>query len=240
MKKIHRFLFSGSLASPQIVIDDAALLHQWSRVLRFQVGDHLQLCDGKGQEVEVSIVEISKRNMVLRVEARTSSVSEPARQVTLYVSILKRENMEWVVQKATEIGATSIVPLICRRTVKQDVRMDRLQDIAREAMEQSGRGRVPTIGQPLSLQDAFKSAMSNDQNLFFHTELTGSRASKHPNDSLRTIGVFVGPEGGWDDEEVMYAHQAGHEMASLGAFILRGETAAMVATYLAVHGLTLS
>ena len=235
--KIHRFIFTGDISSSQITLQDEALVHQLFHVLRLQPGEYIQLCDGRGQEVKARILEISKKNILLHAEERLSSISESVRRITLYVSILKRENMAWVVQKATEVGVAAIVPVICHRTVKQEVRMDRLQEIAREAAEQSGRGIVPVVHEPMSFGDALSHAQKNEENVFFHTNPLTDSAQKHPHRPEGTMGVFVGPEGGWDEEEVAQAVQRGCCLSSLGSFVLRGETAAVVASYAAVHGL---
>lgn len=236
--KIHRFIGEFNFTQDMIVLRDEALVHQIGRVLRLQKGERIQLCDGKGHEAMMEIVEIQKGAIEGVVRERLHSQSESLREVTLYVAILKKENMAWVVQKATEVGAVSIVPLLTHRTVKQDIRVDRLQQIAREAAEQSGRGIVPVVRDPLSFVDALQESVKHDQNFFFHTRIEGGLIAKHPCVPQGKLGVFVGPEGGWDEEEVSLAQASTHLLfQTLGTFILRGETAAIIATYLAVYGL---
>jgi 16S rRNA (uracil1498-N3)-methyltransferase len=152
--------------------------------------------------------------------------TEPARSVTLCCSILKRENFELVVQKATELGVSRIIPIIAERTVKTGLKMERLKAIAKEATEQSGRGVVPDISEPMSLTDAL--ALPGHK-LFFHT---GTQA--HPALSSDPALLFIGPEGGWSDRDVAAAVSAGCQVCSLGKRTLRGETAAIVACYQAV------
>ena len=238
--KIHRFIADIDLSPDTIRLQDEALVHQLGRVLRLQTGMLIQVCDGKGHEVILHITEITKTSVRGEVQERLTSQPESVRLVTLYAAILKRENMEWVIQKATEVGVHQIVPLITHRTIKQDIRLDRLQQIAHEATEQCGRGMIPFVSPPRLFREALVDASSHDQNFFFHTQDVTSYTKPKPLSSLaEKLGVFIGPEGGWDEEEMMMAMQAGLESRTLGTFVLRGETAAIIASYLIIHQLAL-
>ena len=99
--------------------------------------------------------------------------------MTLYCAVLKRENFEWVVQKCTELGIRAIIPIVTTRTVKTGLKMDRLRIIAKEAAEQSGRGIIPVINNPLEFDRALEEA-KHQQNIFFHT-ITHQQTSKPEN-----------------------------------------------------------
>ena len=161
---------------------------------------------------------------------------EPYVDVYLYPSILKKENLELVAQKATEVGVKVIIPVISARTVKLNVRSERMVKIVREAAEQSGRAQVPMFHEPIELSEAFKHAKGNDLNIFFDPggELFDVRTTIPR--SARRIGIFIGPEGGWESGEIELARQHGCVITSLGKLILRAETAAVVAAYLAAQG----
>ncbi len=236
--KIHRFIGKFDLSQDTVALDDPALLHQLGRVLRLQMGQSIRLCDASGQEAVIQVTEITKTTIRGDVRERLDSLPEQRNRVTLYVAILKRENMEWVVQKATEVGIVGVVPIITHRTIKQDVRLDRLREIAHEAAEQCGRRVVPDVAEPVLFSMALATSSAGGRTLFFHTgDVIPPSGSKHARVSEGPAGVFIGPEGGWDEEEVSRAIGAGCEVQTLGSFVLRGETAAVIGAYLAVQGL---
>jgi 16S rRNA (uracil1498-N3)-methyltransferase len=166
----------------------------------------------------------------LKLQETHSVAGEPTRNVTLYCSVLKRENFEWVVQKCAELGVKNIVPVIAGRTVKTGLKMDRLRMIAKEAAEQSGRGVVPEICEPMNFASALLEAKKNALNIFFHTK-TGKHKDQR---TMNTIGLWIGPEGGWTEQEAKQALDLGFQMGSLGMLVLRAETAAITATFCAV------
>jgi 16S rRNA (uracil1498-N3)-methyltransferase len=139
---------------------------------------------------------------------------------------LKRENFEWLVQKATECGIHYIVPILTRRTVKQGLKLERLREIAREAAEQSGRGRVPGIGEPMPFAEALDAATKAGATYFF--DVGGKRYTG----SGERASLFIGPEGGWDPEERALAIESRAMIADLGPRVLRAETAATIASFL--------
>lgn len=221
------------LAPGSITITDPDLCHQWHRVLRLRAGEHVLLCDGKGKEAEAEIKLLTPVAATLQVLEVLTVAAEPARDVTLLCAVLKRENMEWIVQKATECGARAITPVITERTVKTGLKMERLGAIAKEAAEQSGRGVIPRIEDPLPFADAVKKA-SNETNFFLHTTKTSIDLYHLPS-TIQHLSLWIGPEGGWSEKEAGMAKENGFTIASLGPLTLRAETAAVIATYLAVH-----
>lgn len=230
----HRFLGDFDLSQHDIEITDLRIIHQIANVLRMRVGDEVILvAQSHGQEARVRITGITKTSLICLRESDPCVVPEPVRTVTLFMSILKKENYEFVVEKATEIGVRTIVPIITRRTVKFAVKKDRLQKIACEAAEQSGRGSIPDIKSPITFEDALAIKSEHAANFFF--DIGGEPYSRDA--STRSPHVFIGPEGGWDDKERDLARRAGLIRVELGRQILRAETAAIVASYLAVQGL---
>jgi 16S rRNA (uracil1498-N3)-methyltransferase len=234
MKKIHRFIVDQPLTGSTISLADSDVVHQIASVLRLKLGEQIVLCDGNGTDVLCRITEVSKKRVSVGVYERRPNTAEPTAQVTLYCAMLKRENFEFVVQKATEIGVSEIVPVRTERTVKLEVKQDRLRKIIREAAEQSGRGRLPVLHEPMSFADALIDAKRHGVNAFF--EPTGTVAPQvfltHP---TGTVGAWVGPEGGWTDDEISNARHSGCRITQLGKSVLRAETAAVVAAFLAVN-----
>lgn len=228
--KIHRFIINTSLNQPNVFVVDPEILKQWRNVLRFQAGDKVVLCDGQGQEAMAVIESLDKTGARLTLERAVLAESEPKRQVTLYCAILKRENFEWVAQKAVEVGVQRIVPVVTERTIKKDIRADRLQKIIKEAAEQSGRGVLPILHPALSFEQALADVQAYEVGMFFD----GSGPKFEPNmvQNKDSIGIFIGPEGGWSEKELQLAEKTGLHISSLGALTLRAETAAVVAAYL--------
>ena len=146
--KIHRFIGDFDLSPHTVIVNNVALLHQWLRILRFAVGENVILCSGNRHEILGRIIALSKHEASIEVIERRVNEAEPQREVTLYCAILKRENFELAVQKAVEVGVTRIVPVRSHRTVKLNVKQERLLTIIKEAAEQSGRGILPILEEP--------------------------------------------------------------------------------------------
>lgn len=190
------------------------------------------LCDGQGTDAEGEIVSLDKKTVEVHIKDRRPNTAEPARSVTLYVAALKRDNLELVIQKATEIGVSEIVPLRSARTIKQDANIERLQLIAREAAEQSGRGRVPTVHPLISFEEAIKTIQESKSAFFFDLNAPSIGLSSSLIPDASRLAIFIGPEGGWTPEERALAEEKGLTIVGLGPRTLRGETAAIIASYL--------
>jgi 16S rRNA (uracil1498-N3)-methyltransferase len=225
--KIHRFFTTMKRSAAGGSFADPDVEHQILRVLKLRVGEVVTVLDGKGMEQDVELVQVDKKGVAGVVIAERKNLAEPDREVTLYAAILKRENFEWAVQKAVECGVTKIVPMVTQRTVKKDVKQERLREIAKEAAEQSGRGMVPVVTEPMDFEEAIKAA--EGKGYFLDAGGKALEPVREPDD---VVSVFVGPEGGWSDEERENAKRAGLTMRSLGPRVLRGETASALAVYL--------
>jgi len=233
MKKIHRFLGPYQLGQGILRVDDPDLSHQLRSVLKLEPGEMIIVGDGTGTEVHCTIVSYQRDAVILEGISTGRNPNEPARKVTLYCAVLKADHFELAAQKAVETGASRIVPLRTARTVKLHLRLDRMQRIVREAAEQSERGRVPDVTNIVDLEKSWDDAAKNDVNYFFDPSGTAFAGVAK---SVRTAGVYIGPEGGWDEKEIDRARDLGMRIVSLGGIILRAETAAVVATYLVAQG----
>lgn len=225
--RLHRFIREFDLSRDTAAIHDAALISQWKNVLRLAPGDSVILCDGRGSEAEAVIERLARDEAAVRIVSRAERAEEGRKKASLFCALLKRENFELAAQKAVETGISRIVPLLTERTVKTGFNRDRLEKIIREAAEQSGRTILPELAEPMPLAEAIAAA-DPEQTVFF--DLSGSPT--RPADFKETTAAFVGPEGGFTEEETAAARKRGIRIASLGAFTLRGETAAIVAAYL--------
>ena len=230
--RLNRFFLEFNFNDKEIIIKDNDCVNQVRSVLRMDLGDKLILCDGASNEILAKIVSFGKNEIILENLEIMKNKNEPAQKVTLYCSILKKENFELVVQKAVEVGVYKIVPVINTRTVKTNIRPDRLKKIIKEAAEQSGRGIMPELIEAINFKNALDLCKNNDRNILF--DISGCDLRDLGATTSHTLGIFVGPEGGWDALEIEIARSGGLDVASLGQLTLRAETAAIIATYLTV------
>lgn len=230
--KVHRFISNFNLDKKISSISDREIYNQIKNVLRLKIGEQIILGDGKGREALAEITDFGKHGAginILRVEANQS---EPEMKPILYLAVLKKENFELAAAKAVEAGVAEIIPIITARTVKTNLRVDRLEKIVREAAEQSGRGILPMVGKLMKIEEAVAHAARNDLNLFFEISANKFNQRLLAVNMGKSAGIFIGPEGGWDDEEIKIAQEKNFQIVSLGKLTLRAETAAIVASYL--------
>lgn len=210
-------------------IRDPGQVRQIRRVLRLKEGDRLLIADGNGREAEGEVRGTREDAIMVRILRVQDNEREPDRRVLLFASLLKRDRMELVAQKAVEVGVSSLVPVIAARCVKQAVRRDRLEKIMKEAAEQAGRARIPDTRDPVPFSEAL--GMLEGQALMLDERGEDLELARE----ISRVSVLAGPEGGWTDEERAQAMHAGARLASLGNLTLRAETAAVIGSYLAAH-----
>lgn len=226
--KIHRFIIPNNLRTDNLEIKDKEIVGQIKNVLRLKLGEKIVIGDGQGEEVLAEITGIGKSSVVLKVGLVQKNDNEPKNSVTLYCSILKKENFEFVVQKSTEIGIKNIIPVTSERTIKLGLNQERLEKIAKEAAEQSGRGVIPVISKPMSFEEAIKNASEAGSNFLFDSSGEVFQEVSFGGE----VSAFIGPEGGWTEKEMALARSNGFSIVSLGKLTFRAETAAIVASYL--------
>ena len=197
-------------------------------VLRLRVGDTISVFDGKGSEYKCRVDEIGKKSAVAIVEEQIQPLSpESPLDLTLSSAVLKGEKFDLVVQKAVELGVRRLIPLqTIRCDVKTANRLERWRRIALEATKQSGRAAIMDISETAALSDVITRAETNDIVLF--SERNGNPMSELSSSDIMT--AIVGPEGGWYDQELEAATQAGVQIITLRGRILRAETAAIAVT----------
>ena len=230
--KLHRFIGEYNLSKKEVKIIDSKIINQIKAVLRLKRGDKIILSDGKGQSGEI-ILDIVSTDKITGIVEKIDRKNETERRVNLYLSILKKENFELAVQKAVEAGVFSITPIITERTIKTGLNIPRLEKIILEASEQCGRNIVPILFPILDFKNALINGSKSKERIIFH--LSGEKF--HPSTSFGQISIFIGPEGGFTEKEIDIAKENGYTVASLGPLTLRGETAAIIATYRAVQGI---
>ena len=204
-------------------------------VMRLGGGAELLIFDGRSGEWLARIAEASKKRMTLVVERRTRE-TEAMPDVWLAFAPVKRAQTDWLVEKATELGAARLMPVMTQRTGAERVRVKRLEAISIEAAEQCGRTRLPEIDEPVSLKQLV-AARAPSRRLYFADERGGEMAAGtfKPGPAL----ILIGPEGGFTDEERSLVRAAPNAVPiSLGPRILRAETAtlAALASFMAIAG----
>lgn len=244
---MQRFFVQPGAISQDAVLLGGPQAHQVISVLRMKQGEHCYVLDNTGWQYEVEVVEIRSGEVKAKVVSRSLVTTEPRTKITIYQGLLKADRFEFVLQKGTELGVVAFVPTICDRSVVGTLDDGRSGKLARwsriiaEAAEQSGRGKLPVL-QPAAV---FRQACSQARGIsLIPWEEEGSR---HLRDSLRqltvdgagearsvrtrpfAVNLFIGPEGGFEPDEVATAQRYGIVPVTLGPRILRAETAAIVA-----------
>ncbi len=233
----QRFHAENLAAGTRVVLGGDEGRHL-AAVMRAQTGDTVTLFDGSGAEFTGRIVEIGKRAVTLEVIGRHEIDRELALALTLAVALPRGERQKWLVEKATELGVSRLVPLATERGVAAatNAATERLARQVIEASKQCGRNRLMEIGQPVAAAKFFASASTGAVRLL--ADPTGQPLSDlvHLPPTNRQWLIAVGPEGGFTAEELAGAQSTGWQVVSLGPRILRVETAALaLAAWVALH-----
>ena len=208
--------------------------HHAGRVLRLRVGEGVILCDGAGMDFDCTVEAVEKEAVTCRVVSCHTADTEPKQSITLFMALPKGDKMEFIVQKAVELGVSRIVPYLSKNCVsrpdKTEKKVERWRKIAAEAAKQCGRGRLPEVAAVVPVAQAIAQAAESETALFFYEN--ERRTGLH--DALAggvrdTVSLMVGPEGGFDPAEARAAVDAGLQSVSLGTRILRCETAPIAA-----------
>ena len=240
----HRFFIPPENFKEGRVSFPAELQSQISRVLRLKAGDEVEALDNQGNGCQVRLEQDPEGGWFGKIISTGRVDSDPRVRVTLYFGLTQRDKVEWILQKGTEVGVAAFQPFISRRTLAQqpvsaDRHRARWEAILREAAEQSGRGRIPQLFQPVKLKDAVREAIGAHDLAIAAWEDEAKQDIKAAlgAQKLSFIGLFCGPEGGFDPAEIDLMRTAGVKFFSLGKRILRMETAAILAPALALYEL---
>lgn len=225
--RLHRFYVSQPLGEV-VVLEDVSLLKQWIKVFRYESGIFVILFNGNGKEYKYLLEAISNTKSTLALEETYDSFI-PSKKITLYLSLIKKDNFELVVQKATELGVTKIVPIISSRSEKKNLNEERLHKISTEASEQCGRGDILTISKIISLKEALNEL--KDPTTAYILQMNSNPLFEEIR-KKENLSFFIGPEGGWSPEEEKLFTEHKIESISLGKTILRAETAAIAVSSL--------
>ncbi len=216
------------ISAGECVIEGEEFSHL-THVMRRGVGDSVRIVDGTGTAYDAVIEEIRSRRATCRITGRSERLHEPAIHLTLGAAILKNgANFDFLVEKATEIGVSAIVPLLTERTIPRHARRERWQKIALAAMKQSGRSVLPPVSDPQPLAVFCTGAASAGVRLLPHEKTEQPPLREVLPAGTISVVAAIGPEGGFSEGEVELAVSAGFRTVSLGPRRLRSETAALI------------
>lgn len=222
--RTHRFYVSRQELEKEFWLHDERLLNQWLRVLRFQPGQDVVLFDGLEKERLYKITTFEKDGAKLQLVTDYER-QIPARKIYLFWSLLKNDHNDMILEKATELGVSHFVPVIAERCVKAGFNIERAEKIIIEASEQCGRSDIPVVREPLALKDAVGEYVNHMP--LYVSQMGGIEVVK--NELPDKLGVLIGPEGGWTDGELQLFESHSLLKVRLAQFVLRGETAAIIA-----------
>ena len=234
---MHRFYVgTESIEDNRIVITGSDVNHI-KNVLRLNKGEKIVICDGQGKDYYCIIDNVAKEQVIAVIEDKQKANTELRTKIYLFQGLPKKDKMEIIVQKAVELGAYEIVPVKMKRTIvkidnekKEKAKLNRWQTIANEASKQSRRGILPNVHEIVSYKEAIDMAKKLEyvilpyelaENMEYTRKII-EEASK-----CSSIGIFIGPEGGFEEEEVSLAKENGIKPITLGNRILRTETAGL-------------
>jgi len=235
---MHRFFVAPEqVKDGKITITGTDVVHI-VKVLRLRAGDLITVLNGRGKIYEAMLEEISRDEVTCAVLREETVVDEPGLKLTLVQGLPKGDKMDFIIQKATELGVSRIIPLACERAVvkltgdKQQRRHDRWQRIALEAAKQSRRPDVPEIAALATWEDVLAGISENTMALIpwemeKTTSLKKALIDYEKSGSLNELYIFIGPEGGFTAAEVSMACSHGVKPVTLGPRILRTETAGL-------------
>ena len=231
----HFFITSDQIAGKLLTITGDDVNHM-KNVLRMRNGEAFTAADEKGMFYHCEVEELEKHQVTAKILWKEEGSSELSSRLYLFQGLPKSDKMEMIIQKAVELGACKIIPVATRRTIvkldakKEASKLKRWQAIAEGAAKQSGRMMVPEISAVKTFGEALQMARELDVNIIPYEcvrGMEGTREIFHSIKSGMSVGIFIGPEGGFEKAEVEKAQELGVQPVTLGKRILRTETAGL-------------
>ena len=231
----HFFVDRSQVREGKIIIENSDFNHM-KNVLRIRQGEKLRVSDGGNTAYTCELEEYKDHIAVCTILGKEEAYSELPSKIYLFQGLPKGDKLEWIIQKCVELGAVRIVPMRTRRAVvkldakKEQARQKRWMGISKSAAKQSGRGMVPKIGPVLDFSQAVREAAELDVCLIPYELAEDMEHTREICSAIRpgqSVGILIGPEGGFEEAEVAEAIEAGAKPITLGQRILRTETAGM-------------
>ncbi len=231
----HFFVTPEQVQGDNIIITGSDVNHM-KNVLRMKIGEELQISDGNNRRFLCEIMSMASEEVRLGIKEELRADTELPSKIYLFQGLPKSDKMELIVQKAVELGVFAVIPVATKRAVvklddkKACKKIERWNSIAESAAKQSGRSLVPEVMQVMSYKEALQYAMDLDVVLIPYELAEGMNETKTMIESICTgqsVGIFIGPEGGFEVQEVEDATAQGAKAITLGKRILRTETAGL-------------
>lgn len=231
----HFFVEPSAVGENEIIIRGSDVNHI-KNVLRMTVNEELLISDGQGKDYCCRISAMSDEEIVAFIDGENTERTELSSQFYLFQGLPKSDKMELIVQKAVELGVYEIIPFKAKRCVvklddkKADSKIKRWQSISESAAKQSKRGIIPKVNDVMTFKEAVEYAKTLDISIIPYENFKDMTSTRDVIDKIggnMKVGIFIGPEGGFDSEEVDYAFKNGIHPISLGKRILRTETAGL-------------
>lgn len=240
---MHKFFVDKNAIQGSIINIEGDDVNHIAKVLRLRSGDEIQVSDGNGTEFICEIEDINKKLVLCKIIDSFKNLTEPPVKITLFQGLPKSQKMDLIVQKCVEIGVVEIQPVITERVVVKvdgkDIssKIERWNRIALEASKQSNRGILPKVLNPISFSEAVEKLKALDSAIIpYEKERSkGIKSSLKELGDINTLGIFIGPEGGFEDNEIDTCIENGVAPVTLGPRILRTETAGFVASTIALY-----
>ncbi len=233
---MHRFYVENCNNLQQNIIISGQDVNHIRNVLRLKCGEHILVSDGNGKDYQCLITDIQSDMVEARIEDISKNCAELSVDIVLFQGMPKQDKMEFIIQKAVELGVKEIVPVMTKRSVvklddkKAEKKLERYNAIAKSAAEQSGRGIIPEVKEFMSFREAINYAEKLQMNIIPYEEAEGIKYSRKVIKDIKghkSLGIFIGPEGGFALDEVDMATGIGAKCITLGNRILRTETAGL-------------
>ena len=233
---MHRFFVEPSQIGEKEIVITGSDVNHIRNVLRMRAGEELLAADGQGSEYRCILRELQDSEIRAEICRKFSGSAELPSRITLFQGLPKSDKMDLIIQKCVELGVFRIVPVTTKRTVvkldakKEESRRKRWTAVSESAAKQSGRGIIPEISGVQSFREAVEEAGELDVCLIPYEKAENMARTREILSGIpagASIGVFIGPEGGFEEEEVREAMEAGARPITLGRRILRTETAGM-------------
>ena len=234
---MHRFYVTADQIKGDMISITGSDVNHIKNVLRMNQGEELIICDGQGKDCYCIINRVSEGEITAKLLSMQKTDTELKTKITLYQGLPKKDKMELIIQKSVELGVYEIVPVMTRRVIvkledkkKEEKKLERWQAIAESAAKQSGRGVIPSVRPIISYSEAIRECGNRELGLIPYENAGGILYTREIMNQLReysSIGVFIGPEGGFEEAEIELAGKNNIRPITLGKRILRTETAGL-------------
>lgn len=231
----HFFVMPDQVGDNIIYIEGSDVNHM-RNVLRMRPGEELSVSDGNNGQYVCRVEDYEEERAVLKIMEKRQADTELPSRIYLFQGLPKQEKMEFIIQKCVELGVYAVVPTVMKRCVvrldekKADKKVERWNKISESASKQAGRSRIPEVLPVMSFEEALDMASELDICLLPYELASGMKETKEVIEAVKpgqSIGIFIGPEGGFAKEEAELAISSGAKEITLGKRILRTETAGL-------------